>query len=144
MRGFACAAGRRLAWSVRPHSVSSQQVFLPSFNVGVGCVPRRAIAGANHPAAALSWPGPLPQRAHCTVAPPAAAQHFSACVFGPRRPASSIVAIARNFGWRYGAGHALRSATSVCAGVWPNPSLNADVPHAGLRPRNRPPVSLIR
>ncbi len=23
----------------------------------------------------------------------------------------------------------------------PNPSLNADVPHAGLRPRNGPPVS---
>ena len=27
---------------------------------------------------------------------------------------------------------------------WPNPSLNADVPHAGLRPRSGPPVSLIR
>jgi len=25
--------------------------------------------------------------------------------------------------------------------VWPNPSLNADVPHAGLRPRSGPPVS---
>ena len=25
-----------------------------------------------------------------------------------------------------------------------NPSLNADVPHAGLRPRSGPPVSLIR
>ena len=31
-------------------------------------------------------------------------------------------------------------------GHWwrPNPSLNADVPHAGLRPRNGPPVSLFR
>ena len=26
----------------------------------------------------------------------------------------------------------------------PNPSLNADVPYAGLRPRNGPPVSLFR
>jgi hypothetical protein len=26
----------------------------------------------------------------------------------------------------------------------PNPSLNADVPHAGLRPRGGPPVSLFR
>jgi len=26
----------------------------------------------------------------------------------------------------------------------PNPSLNADVPHAGLRPGMRPPVSLVR
>jgi hypothetical protein len=26
----------------------------------------------------------------------------------------------------------------------PNLSLNADVPHAGLRPRNAPPVSLFR
>ena len=29
-------------------------------------------------------------------------------------------------------------------GVRPNPSLNADVPGAGLRPRNGPPVSLYR
>ena len=27
---------------------------------------------------------------------------------------------------------------------WPNPSLNADVPGAGLRPRSEPPVSLFR
>ena len=26
----------------------------------------------------------------------------------------------------------------------PNPSLNADVPHAGLRPGSGPPVSLVR
>ena len=26
----------------------------------------------------------------------------------------------------------------------PNLSLNSDVPHAGLRPRNGPPVSLLR
>jgi hypothetical protein len=26
----------------------------------------------------------------------------------------------------------------------PNPSLNTDVPHAGLRPRSGPPVSLVR
>ena len=29
-------------------------------------------------------------------------------------------------------------------GPWPNLSLNADVPYAGLRPRNGPPVSLVR
>ncbi len=30
-----------------------------------------------------------------------------------------------------------------CLALMPNPSLNADVPHAGLRPRSGPPVSLI-
>ena len=29
-------------------------------------------------------------------------------------------------------------------GPWPNPSLNTDVPNAGLRPRIGPPVSLFR
>ena len=28
--------------------------------------------------------------------------------------------------------------------MWLNPSLNADVPHTGLRPRSGPPVSFVR
>jgi hypothetical protein len=35
-------------------------------------------------------------------------------------------------------------ALILLGGLEPNRSLNADVPHAGLRPGMRPPVSLFR
>jgi hypothetical protein len=38
----------------------------------------------------------------------------------------------------------LRRFFSYRMSLPPNPSLNSDVPYAGLRPRNGPPVSLFR
>jgi hypothetical protein len=49
------------------------------------------------------------------------------------------------FGTGMGYGNAARAQSNCIVKLMrPNPPLNADVPHAGLRPCSGPPVSLFR
>ena len=186
MRGCARAAGRRLAWSVRPHSASSptaclafvQRRQLASFQVALpavlsvlppvhsvpgivvairlfcrarraGVLPTRHSAPPAHgpelPAAALPWwaaslrraaSSPLPSRRSRNTF--AVTPSVGVCQAHPSRQlhattSGAIVAVVP-----------FVHPSSVCGRVWPNLSLNADVPYAGLRPRSAPPVSLFR
>ena len=79
------------------------------------------------------------------------AKHLFCCVCGvksfyvPRSHPDSYSVNARSSMRRLSKPFRLNhSMGSIPMCATPNPSLNADVPHAGLRPRSGPPVSLFR